>query len=214
VSEDAPDWLAWHSPYLDPSSSLSRRLGIIQEHITDWLNQRPGVPLTAVSICAGQGHDLIGVLAHRADAHRVHATLLEYDERNVAAARAAAETAGLADVLVRQADAGDPAAYRGAVPADLVLLAGVFGNIDDADISTTIAALPQLCSRAATVIWTRSRRPPDRTGAIRAWLAEAGFAEVSFTAPPDDLFSVGVHQLTASPEPLTARTPLFRFTRS
>jgi len=214
VNEAAPDWLAWHSRYLDPSSPLSRRLRIIQAHITDWLNQRPGVPLTAVSICAGQGHDLIGALAHRTDADRVHATLLENDERNVAAARAAAETAGLAGILVRQADAGDPGAYRGAVPADLVLLAGVLGNIDDADIRTTIAALPQLCSRDAIVIWTRSRRPPDRTGSIRAWLQETGFAEVSFTAPPDDLFSVGVHRLTATPQPLTATTRLFRFTDS
>jgi len=214
VSEAAPDWLAWHARYLDPSSPLSRRLGIIQAHITDWLNRRPGVPLTAVSICAGQGHDLIGVLAHRTDADRVHATLLENDERNVAAARAAAETAGLTGILVRQADAGDPGAYRGAVPADLILLAGVLGNIDDADIRTTIAALPQLCSRDATVIWTRSRRPPDRTGSIRAWLQQTGFAEMSFTAPPDDLFSVGVHRLTATPQPLTATTPLFRFTDS
>ena len=213
MNEAAPDWLAWHSPYLDPSSPLSRRLRIVQEHITDWLNRRPGVPLTAVSICAGQGHDLIGVLAQRTDADRVRATLLEYDERNVAAARAAAESAGLTELVVRRADAGDPAAYRGAVPADLVLLAGVFGNIGDADIRTTIAALPQLCSRGATVMWTRSRRPPDRTGSIRAWLEKAGFAEVSFTAPPDDLFSVGVHRLTATPEPLTATTPLFRFTR-
>ena len=171
------------------------------------------MPLTAVSVCAGQGHDLIGVLAHRRDADRVRATLLEKDERNVAAARAAARSAGLTGVLVHQADAGDPAAYRGAVPADLVLLAGVLGNIDDADIRTTIAALPQLCNRGATVIWTRSRRPPDRTGAIRAWLEEAGFAEVSFTATPDDLFSVGVHRLTAAPRSLTATTPLFRFTR-
>lgn len=214
MNEDAPDWLAWHSPYRDPSSPLSRRLRIIQEHITDWLDQRPGVPLAAVSICAGQGHDLIGVLAGRTDADRVHATLLEYDQGNVAAARAAARSAGLTELLVRRADAGDPAAYRGAVPADLVLVAGVFGNIDDADIRTTIAALPQLCSRDATVIWTRSRRPPDRTGSIRTWLAETGFAEASFTAPPDDLFSVGVHRLAATPRPLTATTPLFRFTRS
>ena len=124
------------------------------------------------------------------------------------------ERARLTGLLVHQADSGDPAAYRGAVPADLVLAAGVFGSIDDADIRTTIAALPQLCGPEATVIWTRSRRPPDRTGAILTWLAETGLTEVSFTAPPDDLFSVGVHRLTATPQPLTATTPLFRFTRN
>ncbi|MFC4066890.1 hypothetical protein [Actinoplanes subglobosus] len=41
-------------------------------------------------MCAGQGHDVLGVLSRRADAGRVRATLIESDERNVAAARAAA----------------------------------------------------------------------------------------------------------------------------
>lgn len=204
------DWLAWHAPYADPDSPLSWRLRIIQDHVAAWLDERAPAPVTVLSVCAGQGADLIGVLRQRADAHRVRATLLESDERNVAAARSAA--AGLPGVEVRPADAGDLAAYAGAVPADLVLLAGVLGNIDDADIRRTLAALPQLCAPGATVIWTRSRRSPDRTPAVRGWLRDAGFTERSFTAPPDVLFSVGVHRLTADPRPLTPTGRLFRFT--
>jgi predicted RNA methylase len=67
-----------------------------------------------VSACAGQGHDLIGVLAQRTDADRVDATLIESDPRNVRAARAVATAARLANVEVRQADAGDLTSYRDA----------------------------------------------------------------------------------------------------
>ena len=88
----------------------------------------------------------------------MRSTLLELDERNVAAAQAAVDDGALRNVTVVRADAGDRSAYVGAVPADLVLMAGVFGNISDADVQRTITALPELCAADATVIWTRTRR--------------------------------------------------------
>jgi hypothetical protein len=175
------------------------------------MDERPQAPLTAISVCAGQGHDLLGVLATRADAHRVHATLLEYDESNVSAAQTAIIKAGLRNVTVRHVDAGDLTAYKGAVPTDLVLMAGVFGNISDADVRRTIAALPQLCAPDATVIWTRTRREPDLTPRIRRWLQTAAFAEQAFHAPPDVMYSVGVHQFNGAPRPLAAHGSLFQF---
>jgi hypothetical protein len=205
------DWHAWHEPYADETSSLSRRLRLVQQHIASWLDDRRGEPLTVVSACAGQGHDLLGVLSTRADANRVRATLLEYDERNVAAARAAIDDAGLRHVTVVRANAGDRAAYAGAVPADLVLMAGVFGNISDVDVQGTISALPELCAAGATVIWTRTRRAPDLTPAVRRWLAVAGFVEQAFHAPADALFSVGVHRFVGVPRSLAPRGMLFRF---
>jgi hypothetical protein len=194
------DWHDWHRPYEDPDSPLSRRLRLVQDHIARWLDQRTEPSLTVVSACAGQGHDLLGVLAARPDANRVRATLIEYDPRNVAAARAAAPP----QVEVRRADAGDRSAYRDTGRADLLLLAGVFGNVSEDDVRATIAALPELCAPDATVIWTRTRRPPDLTPAVRAWFAAAGFAEEAFHAPADVLFSVGVHRFTGTPRPLGA----------
>ncbi len=134
------DWLEWHTPYADEQSALSRRLRLVQGHIAAFLEQRPNETLHVVSACAGQGHDLIGVLAQRADAHRVHATLLEYDQRNVDVAQAHVQAAGLTAVQVVQADAGERRSYLGSVPADLVLMVGVFGNISDADVRRTIEA--------------------------------------------------------------------------
>ncbi len=207
------DWLRWHHPYRDPGSTLSRRLELVQSHIHEWLDARPVGRLTVVSACAGQGDDVIGVLSARPDRDRVRATLLEQDPRNVKAARDAAAAAGLVDVAVRQADAGDLVSYEGAAPADLVLMAGVFGNITDADVETTIRGLPSLCHQGATVIWTRTRRAPDLTGRIRTWFGDAGFAEVAFHAPEDVLFSVGVHRLERDPPPWVGEGRMFRFVR-
>ncbi|MEO3771619.1 class I SAM-dependent methyltransferase [Micromonospora sp. B9E7] len=204
-------WQAWHEPYADENSSLSRRLRLVQQHIASWLEQRSDERLTAVSVCAGQGHDLIGVLASRPDARRVHGTLLEYDAGNVAAAQAAADQAGLSNIVIRQADAGQLSSYAGTVPADLVLMVGVFGNISDADVERTVAALPQICAGGATVIWTRARRDPDLTPAVREWFRDAGFVEQAFHAPDGVRFSVGVHRFESRPQPLDPAGILFTF---
>jgi hypothetical protein len=139
----------------------------------------------------------------------VRATLIEFDPGNVAAARRAAPPG----ITVVRADAGRLASYAGAAPADLVLLAGVFGNISDTDVRRTIDALPQLCAEGATVIWTRTRRPPDLTPDVRRWFGAAGFVEQAFEAPADVLFSVGVHRFTGTPRPLDTAGTMFTFTR-
>jgi hypothetical protein len=99
------------------------------------------------------------------------------------------------------------------VPADLLLLCGVLGNVSDEDAASTIAALPGLCTPAATVVWTRHRREPDLTPAIRGWFSAAGFAEESFTAPDAAIWSVGVHRLVGPPQPLGQGRRLFGFVR-
>ena len=206
------DWYDWHRPYDDEHSPLSQRLRLVQRHIADWLDHRAGPASTVVSACAGQGRDLIDVLAGRPVPGRVRARLIESDARNVDAARARTAAVGVPEVEVVHADAGDLRSYAGAVPADLVLLTGVLGNITDADVRATLAALPQLCAAGATVIWTRTRRAPDLTPAIRGWLSEGGFVERAFEAPDGVLFSVGVHTFAGTPQPLTDGK-LFTFVR-
>lgn len=207
------DWLAWHGEYADPASSMSRRLAVVRGHIADWLDETAPRPVTVMSSCGGDGRDLLGVLAGRPDADRVTAHLLEYDERMVVTAGAFAEANGLAGVTVRRADAGQSEAYLGCVPADLVMLCGIFGNVTDEDVRRTVGAAAQFCAPDARVIWTRHHRPPDLTPRIREWFAAAGFAERAFTAPPEYVYSVGVHDLVARPEPLRTGERLFRFTR-
>jgi hypothetical protein len=141
----------------------------------------------------------------------VRAELIEYDPRNVAAAREGIAAAGLDGITATHADAGDFAAYRTAAPADLVVLAGVLGNISDGDVQATINALPRLCAPDATVIWTRTRRDPDLTPTVRGWFADAGFAEKAFHAPSDVLFSVGVHRFHGQPQDAPPSGKVFTF---
>lgn len=205
------DWQGWHQPYDDPDSALSRRLRLVQAHIGSFLDRVKG-PVRVVSACAGDGRDLIGVLGDHPARQLVSARLVEQDETLSHRATQAAVAAGLPSVEVVRADAGAAACYVGAVPAHLVLFCGVFGNISDADVHRTVRALPQLCLPGATVIWTRSRRDPDLTPAVRGWFAESGFDEVAFEAPEDALFSVGVHRFAGeSPDPFLPTARLFRF---
>jgi hypothetical protein len=161
-------------------------------------------------MCAGQGHDLIGALEGHPRARDVRARLVELNEPNVARARAAAP----AGVDVVDGDASDTTMYSGAVPADIVLANGVFGNISASDAEHTINCLPSLCAPGATVVWTRHRRPPDATPALRAWFAAAGFEEIAFEGPDGFIFGVGVHRLAREPDPFTPDVKLFQFVGS
>ncbi len=169
------DWAAWHSAYDDPSSPLSARLRCVQAHLADALDRAPAGPVSLVSLCAGQGRDVIGVLPGHPRRNDVRAVLVEADERIARPAREAAAARGLAQVEVRMADASLVASFADALPADVLLLCGIFGNVSDADIERTIAAASALCRPGATVIWTRDRRPPDLTPQVRAWFSENGF---------------------------------------
>jgi hypothetical protein len=203
------DWQAWHKDYENPESGLGRRLMVVQAHVRAALDRAAAGPVRAISVCSGQGHDLIGALSGRPRRADVTARLVELDEHNVLLARRAAHAAGLEGIEIVTGDASITDAYAGAVPADLVLLCGVLGNISKADIANTIAHLPRLCAANATVIWTRHRHPPDLTPYIRETFEQAGFDEITF----DDSqpFGVGVNRLLASPQPFQAGIRLFEF---
>ncbi len=209
ASQASVDWRAWHAPYEDPSSELSRRLALVQAQLRAALDQAPPGPIRLVSVCAGQGHDAIGVLADHPRRADVSARLVELDEQNVRLARAAASAAGLDAVEVLAADASITDAYVGAVPADVILVCGVFGNLAAADVAATIERLVQLCAPHATVIWTRHRRPPDLVPHIRESFERAGFEEIAFgDAPP---FAVASNRLRVPPGPLQPGVKLFEF---
>lgn len=206
------DWSEWHDAYARAGSGLGDRLEVVRAQIDRRLDATVPSPVSVVSACAGDGRDLLGVLAGRSDADRVTALLVEFDA--VLAARARENARELtARVDVRQADAARSDVYVGAVPADLVLLCGIFGNIADADVRRTIEAAPQLCAVGAEVIWTRHRHDPDLTPSIRGWFADSGFEEIAFVAPDDDHWSVGVHRLATEPRPLQPGRHWFTFVR-
>jgi hypothetical protein len=164
-----------------------------------------------LSICSGDSRDILGALVEESAGSRVRGRLVDSDPTLAGRARRAAREASLTGIEVVVADAGTTSAYAGAVPADLILACGVFGNIVDAEVERTIRALPMLCSERATVIWTRHRRPPDLTPAIRAWFCDAGFEEVAYQAVPDSVATVGVERLARPSDPFEPGIRLFTF---
>lgn len=134
------------------------------------------------------------------------------DQTLVGGAQAtAARTTG---VEVRQGDAGDPHVFADVPPVDLLLLCGIFGNVSDDDVRTTVAAAPSMLAPNGTVIWTRGRfGDHDLRPAIRRWFVDAGLAEESFDGDPER-YGVGVARAGDRPPPLRSDDDrLFTFTR-
>ncbi|HEX4776517.1 MAG TPA: class I SAM-dependent methyltransferase family protein [Acidimicrobiia bacterium] len=207
-----PDWLEWHRPYDEDGSPLQQRLAIVQGRVRDALDGCTTGPVRLISMCAGQGRDVVGALVDHPRRDDVSALLVELDARNVAHARSAAAGAGLDAVRVVCADASTTGAYVDVVPAEVVLACGIFGNVSDEDVQRTVQSLPMLCAPGATVIWTRHRRPPDLTVAIREWFADAGFDEVAFDTTPDTFLGVGTARLVTDPRSYVPGVRMFTFT--
>jgi predicted RNA methylase len=207
------DWVAWHAAYDDPSSFLNVRLRQVQRHLSDALAQAPDGTVRLVSLCAGQGRDVLGVLPGHPRRDDVHAVLVEADPENAEAARAAAAQAGLGQVEVREGDAAAVTSFADALPADVLLLCGIFGNISDEDIRFTVESASAMCRPGGTVIWTRHRRPPDLTPQIRAWFAASGFDELAFDAldTSDRMMTVGANRLHRPATAGLPDRPLFTF---
>lgn len=101
--------MAWPADYDDPGSWHSERLRIVQREVAGAVSRSPASPVRLLSLCAGEGRDVIGVLADHPRASEVQATLVELDPTLADRARAAAAglDAGAVDVRTRQRGGGD-----------------------------------------------------------------------------------------------------------
>ena len=203
------DWVAWHRQYA-AEGPLARRLAVVQDHIAQIL--RTGSrPTRVLSLCSGDGRDIVGAARAVAVPIDVRGALIELDPLLAETARRNIVDAAISGLEVREADAGITSAFEGAVPADLVLLCGIFGNVTDEDIQRTIGAMPSVCARGARVIWTRHRRAPDLTPVIRRWFEESGFEHEGFDAISDSSGAVGVERFVGEPRPFRPGVRLFTF---
>ena len=158
---------------------------------------------------------MIGVLQEHPRRGEVRARLVELDPKNAAIARASAEAAGLGGVEIVVADAAETDSYQDAVPAEIILACGVFGNITGDDVRRTIDQIACFAAPGATVLWTRGFEQGDRSvvDAICRWFTTAGFQQVSLDAPEEWRYSVGVHRLVVPPRPFEPGVTMFRFIR-
>jgi hypothetical protein len=203
------DYVSWHEEYEQPGSALHLRLLAVRELVATALDQLPPGPIRAVSMCAGQGRDLLPV-AHR---HRrgvdLAGRLVELDPGNVAIARQDIERFGLEGLEAVEGDAGWSDLYAGATPADLILACGIFGNIRDEDVEKTVKFLPAMGAPGAWVIWTRFPRDDGIIFTIQNWFLDAGFEPQALVVPEVKMFGVGAARLTGDPAPFRCGVQLF-----
>ena len=206
------DWLSWHEAYDDPSGSLARRLEVVKGRLSQALDGVTRRNPVLLSLCAGDGRDLLGVLSARTAEPQVAVVLVEREPTLALRATEAAAASGLTSVEVRRRDAGDPASFSDVLPVDVLLLCGIFGNIEHAAVKDLIEVIPTLVRPDGYVIWTRSGAEPDRRPEIRRWFAAAGLEEVAFDGAPEH-FGVGLNQRRSCLAPGRQRLPerLFSF---
>lgn len=192
------DWLAWHEAYDDPASSLARRLEVVRRQFAQALDEVAATNPVLLSLCAGDGRDVISTLAARAAQSQVTAILIESDPTLALRARQAAADAGLNSVQVRCRDAGALASFSDVVPVDVLMLCGVLGNIEHSAVKAVVDAIPWLVSFGGFVIWTRGGSEPDRRPEIRGWFRSAGLEEVAFEGAPES-YGVGLNRQLSAP---------------
>jgi hypothetical protein len=85
-----------------------------------------------LSLCSGDGRDLISILA-RGERNMAHAILVEQDATLAQEGRATALKLGVDHVTAVTGDAGETESFAFALPVDLLLLCGIFGNVSEED---------------------------------------------------------------------------------
>jgi hypothetical protein len=215
VTPELRDWKTWFAGYDEPDSPLVQRLAVVQHGIRRALDEAPAETVNILSLCAGEGRDLIPVLAEHPRRADVRARLIEFDPVIAQVARdaaAAADLTGTVDVVT--GDAADPALFGDYAPADLLLLCGIFGNITEADIQNTATRAANLTVRGGTAIWTRHRFDPATIPRIHGWFTAAGFSDLWESDPelPTTVYVAGNRQ-ERDPAPLPDDEKLFTFVK-
>ena len=209
-----PDWLEWYKGY-DTSPDRRARLRFVQTYIHNALNAYSKEPINIISLCAGDGRDLIPVLnTHPRRAH-VRGTLVEMNPTLVTRGRSAIEAAALLDQLsYLEADATLSSTYEHIAPADMVIVAGIFGNLLASQVPLLIQNLPALCNSDAFVIWTRHRRynnGMEQIPIISKLLQDNQFEPIRFDTTSDTGYSVGMNRYVGSRKQLILEKKWFEF---
>ncbi|MFE1961716.1 hypothetical protein [Streptomyces sp. NPDC059479] len=205
------DWYAWHAPYDQLHTVETDRLEQVQEAISAALDAAPPGRLTAVSACSGQSRDLLPVLIDHPRGHDIDALMIELEPLNASFLHGALGSTALTTVDVVVADAGAAASYAGHVPAELLLMCGVFANIDLKDARHTIGRLGELVAPAGSVIWTTYGDSIEDADDVLAAFAGADFTPVSLVWAADRSWLVAVHRFDGDGRPWSDEGVLFAF---
>lgn len=207
------DWFEWHDLY-QTDAKLQQRIEIVREYIASALDAQPPGIIRVVSACAGDGRDLLGTLANHPRQKDVYARLVELNPQLVERGRANLKELGLAaQIEFVNGDATLSSSYAGAVPADIVLVCGIFGNLaNETELNRLLQNLKFLSKTGAFIIWTRGHRDGIAySDIVRKNLRETNFEEVDFRLTLTGDMGVGLHRYLGETVPLPPNEHLFVF---
>jgi hypothetical protein len=191
------------------------RLESVQQHLIVCLDEAPRGPIRLISICSGDGRDVIGVLKTHQRRKDMSARLIELDRQSVVAGMREASLVGLQDtVRFFNRDATDYATYQGMAPADIVLACGVWGHVPTRERVGLTSALAGLCSPRGTVTWTRGiSNGTARLREIESLFASSTWERVRITITPDNKWAVATYRRDGQSTVLPRTGRIFNFER-
>ena len=205
-------WSSWPAKAYT-RAGYQQRLAKVERHLGESLDLAPIGPVRIVSMCAGDGRDVVGVVESHPRRDEVLAWLVELNGHSVAAGIAHARQAGLErSVSFLHADATTFATYRNIAPADVLLLCGVWGHVPLEERASLVRACGMLCKPGGVVIWTRGvRQGTTRFEAIRELFARPTWEEIRATVSPDANWAVATHRYVGPAIALPASGQFFHF---
>ena len=207
------EWSDWHDAYQDESSELVGRMMTCRSHVTAVVDAAPPGPITVVSICGGQGRELIGALEDHPRKRDVRGRLVELDPGNTEFASQWAAAAGLTNLEIVTGDASVTSSYEGLPPVDLVVISGVFGHIDDEDKYSLIDFARSLCHTNSHVVWTSHLSNGGPAEFLRRGFFDRRFEELQYDIVPGDdfQFTVITNLYTGEQQPFHPHERIFTF---
>jgi len=189
-------WNNWPRRAYD-RGSYQHRLEAVEQHLHTALDRAPAGRIRVVSICAGDGRDVINVVDSHSRRGDVTAWLVEADCKSVEAGIARARAAGLDNhVRLIQADATMFATYQDIPRADVLLFCGVWGHVAAEERDSVVAACRALCCQGGSLIWTRGVQfGMARVDEIRGLFRESQWEQAQETITSDKKWVVVTHRL-------------------
>jgi hypothetical protein len=185
----------------------------VRRHVAAIVAEAPAGPVTVLSICGGQGRELIGALEDHPRKGDVRGRLVELDADNTAFASRWAAEAGLTGLEIITGDASLGTSYEGLGPVDLVVISGVFGHLGTSDRLRLIDFTRQLCQPGTGMVWTSHLSNDGPAEWVRRAFVECRFEELEHDLVPGDdfQFTVTRNRYTGAQQPLDPNQKIFTF---
>ena len=190
-----------------------QRLLAVQEHLAECLDFALHSPVQILSICAGDGRDVIGVLRSHPRPKNAAAWLVELDRQSVAAGVRHATSVGLEHaVTFLNDDATDFATFTNIPPSDIVLVCGVWGHVPVAERARLVRALAAFCKPNGAAIWTRGLTLGlAQLREIQSQFVGPSWEEVRLQFTPDNRWGVATHRYRGPPVERPTSGRIFNF---